>query len=373
VGFRGACSEGEAGDGGAVLVHRAEGVAVGEGDVLDEFADDAAALTPAFGGGGDAGGGRGAVLEGVGKGAVTAELPAGDVEGSEGHQAINRPVAGTGDLVEDREEDDDLAASGDVAGPSIQGVGAVAGGVVPGVASALAEGEVDGAAADAGVLDEPAEAAFHSCPGRAIVAVGVSVLAVFLEALECAIDVVLDLADREGQGERGAAGLRAAPRCRGPGAHLLGGDADRVGEEERDRVVFPAGFLGTGGDADRAGGLVQLDAVDLAHAVQGVLIGEAPGEGGRRRTLCVRGVPGAFLCQGDGGGIRAALQLRAFRVDDPDVDGDGREAEERHQEDGDDDADGTAFVGVTVQPPHSMTPLPVMGNGPAMPVMVESS
>ena len=89
------------------------------------------------------------------------------------------------------------------------------------------------------------------------------------------------------------------------------------------------------------------------------------------------GVPGAFLGRGDGRRVRAVLQLRPLGVDGADVDGDCDEAEKAHHKQGHDDCDAALFGGFSGrapsgrQPPHSMTPFPVIANGPAIPVIVD--
>ena len=132
-------SEGEADDGGAVFVDGSERVAVGEGDVLDEAADDSAAVALAFGRCGDAGGRRLFAAEFVGEAAVSAELPAGDFECGKGDQAVDGARSGSGDFVEDRQQDDDFPACGDFGAPAVELGGAVSRGVVAGVAAAFAD------------------------------------------------------------------------------------------------------------------------------------------------------------------------------------------------------------------------------------------
>ena len=193
--------------------------------------------------------------------------------------------------------------------------GAVAGGVVAWVAAAFADGKVDGAAAGAGVLCEPAEAAFNGRAGGAVIAVRVGVLAMFAEQLQCAADVVLDLADGEGQGESGASGLRAAPRCRRLRSHLTsGGNAEDAGEEQGHGVVHAACLLGSHVWTVTVRPFCPGRwTVTLLMPSRAFWLAEAAGEGRRRRAVGIGCVPGAFLGDGDGGCVRAVLQLCASR------------------------------------------------------------
>ena len=81
----------------------------------------------------------------------------------------------------------------------------------------------------------------------------------------------------------------------------------------------------------------------------------------------------ALLRDGEGRRVGSVSELGPLGVQHADVDGDRGETEQGHHKNRDEDADGPALAVpmAGLQPLHSITPLPSMANGPAIPVMVD--
>jgi len=169
---------------------------------------------------------------------------------------------------------------------------------------------------------------------------------------------LLKLAPGQREREHGA-GPRAAPLRRGGRAHGRRVDADEPGEGVTDGPCIGAGDAGAVGD--RHGLVSHADArcQHVGGAVIRVVVGEARGGAGRIGADTVLAVAG----DGEGGGIRAVLKLCALRVEGPDIDCNRHEPQQRHEQDTDHHSARTALgTKPTIQPPHSMTPLPVRGS-----------
>ena len=97
-------------------------------------------------------------------------------------------------------------------------------------------------------------------------------------------------------------------------------------------------------------------------AVPSVSLAVDEGLGGGQHVAAV--AAGAVLGHRDGRGVGPDLQAGALGVERADVDGDGREAEHRDEQEGEDHRGGAALAVEpapqgTGQPLHRMTPVPV--------------
>ena len=165
-----------------------------------------------------------------------------------------------------------------------------------------------------------------------------------LQLLQTTVHVVPDLANREGKGKRqgpsdGSAPLTVAFALTSASLNPMA----RAKKSDTRLGSLPV-FLRAGRNGDGAGCFVEDDGLDVAGPVTGVAVGEAAGEGGRGGAVGVVDVLGALLGYGEGRCVGSVAELGPLGVQHSDIDGHGREPQQGHHENRDQDADGAALA-----------------------------